>query len=314
MARILLSVVPASGHVNPMLAIGQALQESGHTVAFTTAHTYQSQIERAGFEFYPMDYPVGAVEAIHEAFRQPARWLSQFSPNAPQSYFFRHLPELVASLVRAIENFQPDVLANDGNQYAGSIAADACQIPYSNFFAIANPLLSKDAPPFGLGLKWVLPGHPYRLLWKILRIPVYGVLVRHDLYVNRIRRHYGLKPRWRSLLAPSPYLTMVATTDAYEYPRSDLASQVIYVGPVTTAQRGEVHDDFPWEWLTQDERPTFYVSMGTIVRGDKVFRYVIDLARTANWKAVIAVGHNTNPADFEPLPANVLVRQFVPPT
>ena len=311
MARILLSVVPASGHVNPMLAIGQALQDTGHTVAFTTAEMYQAQIERAGFIFYPMAYPEGAVESIHDAFRQPARWVSQFSLRAPQSYFFRDLPDLVASIIRAIEDFQPDVLANDGNQYAGPIAADACDMPYSNFFAIANPLLSKDAPPFGLGLKWMPAGHPYRLLWKVLNIPVQGVLLRHDLCVNRVRRRFGLKPRWGNLLAPSPYLTLIATTDAYEYPRSDLEPQVMYVGPVTTAQRGEVLDDFPWEWLAKDERPTFYVSMGTIVRGDKIFRYVIDLARTANWKAVIAVGHNTDPVNFEPLPENVLVRQFV---
>ncbi len=312
MARILLSVVPASGHVNPMLAIGQALHTNGHTVAFTTAEMYQEQIERAGFQFYAMAYPAGAVEAIHEAFRQPARWSSQFSPQAPQSYFFRDLPDLVASIITAIEDFKPDVLANDGNQYAGPIAADACGIPYSNFFAIVNPLLSKDAPPFGLGLTWKPTGHPYRWLWKLLRMLVYGVMLRHDLFVNRVRRRYGLKSRWGNLLAPSPYLTLIATTDDYEYPRRDLGRQVMYVGPVTTAQRGEVHDDFPWEWLAKDDRPTFYVSMGTIVRGDKIFRYVIELAKKANWKAVIAVGRGTDPAQFEPLPDNILLRQFVP--
>lgn len=312
MARILLSVVPASGHVNPMLAIGRALHENGHTVAFTTAATYQEQIERAGFKFYALDYPHGAVPAIHAAFRQPARWHSQFSPNAPQSYFFRDLPKLVASLIGAIEDFEPAILGNDGNQYAGPIAAEACGIPYSNFFAIVNPLLSKDVPPFGLGLKWHPVGHPYRWLWKLFRVPVYGVMLRHDLFVNRVRRRYGLKPRWGNLLAPSPYLTLIATTDEYEYPRSDLARQVMYVGPVTTAQRGEVHDDFPWEWLTKDDRPTFYVSMGTIVSGSKIFQYVIDLAQNANWKAVIAVGHGTDPAQFEPLTDNILLRQFVP--
>jgi MGT family glycosyltransferase len=52
--------------------------------------------------------------------------------------------------------------------------------------------------------------------------------------------------------------------------------------------------------------------MGTIVEGDAVFRHVIDLAQSASWKAVIALGHKHHPAEYEPLPENVVVRQFVP--
>jgi MGT family glycosyltransferase len=133
-----------------------------------------------------------------------------------------------------------------------------------------------------------------------------------DRLVNRVRRAYGLDTTRGALLAPSPYLTLVPVTEAYEYYRSDLPAQVMYVGPVTTPHRGETHDDFPWDWFDQDDRPTLYVSMGTIVEGDTVFRYVIDLAQHAHWKAVIAIGRNHQPSEYSPHPDNVLIRQFVP--
>ncbi|MCI0713150.1 MAG: hypothetical protein L0154_23545, partial [Chloroflexi bacterium] len=147
--------------------------------------------------------------------------------------------------------------------------------------------------------------------WPVLGLVLHPILWRYDRIVNRVRRRYKLPPVRGALLAHSPYLTLVPVTDAYEYPRRDLPREVMYVGPVTTPQRGEVHDDFPWEFF-DDECPTIYVSMGTIVRGDRVFRHVIGLAQNANWKAIIATGRNSNPPDYHPLPDNVIVRQFVP--
>jgi MGT family glycosyltransferase len=312
MSRILISAVPASGHINPLLAIAQALREEGNLVTFSSAQDYAPQIERAGFPLYPMAYENGAVKKIHDAFRRPARWISQVSPAPPQSAFFKDLDALTASLIATIERFQPDVLVNDMNQYAGPIAADYCGLPYAGYSAIANPILSRDCPPFGMGLTWAPPGHWRRWLWKPLRWPVNGVLWRYDRLVNRVRQRFGLLKVQGALLTHSPWLTLIPTTQVYEYPRSDLPPMVMYVGPVTTTTRGEIHDDFPWEWFDQDPRPTLYVSMGTIVHGTEVFRYVVELAKQANWRAVVAVGHNTDPRQFDPLPANILMRQFVP--
>ena len=311
MARILVSVLPASGHINPILAIAQALTANGHNVSFTTDQSYSAQLERAGYLLYPMAYPEGAVQGAQDAFRQPARWISQFSLHPPQSFFFRHLDALTDSIIMAIDTFQPDILLTDLNQYAGPIAADARQLPYASYCAIVNPILSRDIPPFGMGLDWAPKWHWKRLTWPVLGLVLHPILWRYDRIVNRVRRRHNLPPVRGALLAHSPYLTLVPVTDAYEYPRSDLPREVMYVGPVTTPHRGEVHDDFPLEFF-DDERPVIYVSMGTIVRGDRVFRHVIELARNANWKAVVAIGRNSNPLDYHHLPDNVIVRQFVP--
>lgn len=311
MARILVSVLPASGHINPILAIAQALTANGHNVSFTTDQSYSAQLERAGYSLYPMAYPEGAVQETLDAFRQPARWISQFSLHPPQSFFFCNLDTLTDSIISAIDIFQPDVLLTDLNQYAGPIAADARQLPYASYCAIVNPIRSKDIPPFGMGLDWAPRWQWKRFTWPLLGLVLHPILWRYDRIVNRVRRRHKLPPVHGALLAHSPYLTLVPVTSAYEYPRSDLPQEVMYVGSVTTPQRGEVHNDFPWKFF-DDERPAIYVSMGTIVQGDRVFRHVIELARDANWKAIIAIGRDSNPLDYHPLPDNVIVRQFVP--
>lgn len=311
MSRILINVLPASGHLNPILAIGQALQQRGHDVAVATATSYHPQLERAGLTPLTLRYPAGAVPIIMQQFQKPARWTSQFQVKPPQMYFFDYLDSLVAQLINIIRGFKPDVLLSDLNSYAGPIAADACQLPYATYCAIVNTYRSDDSPPYGLGSDWYPQNHPMRLLWPALNLPVEFVLWRHDRIINPIRRRYGLPTVRGGMLQHSPYLSMVPTTDAYEYPRQFVSPQIMYVGPVTSPQRGEIHDDFPWSWL-DDERPTLYVSMGTIVGAIRVFHNILDVALGAPWKAIFAIGRGTDKEQFAHAPNNVLIRNFVP--
>ncbi|PJF44646.1 MAG: hypothetical protein CUN55_02930 [Phototrophicales bacterium] len=311
MSKILISSLPASGHINPLIAIAQALQKRGHQVLVATDQSYHSQLKRANLTPLPLYYPDGAISNILYQFQKPARWISQLQIKPPQTYFFDYLEQLTAQLIHIIRDQKPDVLLTDLNFYAGPIAADVCQLPYATYCAIVNTHRSSDCPPYGLGSDWYPPHHPVRFLWPFLNIPVEMVLWRHDQIINRVRRHYGLPAVRGGMLAHSPYLSLIPTTDAYEYPRHHVPPQMMYVGPVTSAIRGELHDNFPWEWL-EDKRPTLYVSMGTIVGGISVFQNVMKLAKEAHWKAIFALGNHTNIELFKDAPKNVLVKRFVP--
>ncbi|NDJ85380.1 MAG: glycosyltransferase family 1 protein [Chloroflexi bacterium] len=311
MARVLISAVPASGHVNPLIAIALALEAQGDHVGFVSGQTVQPQIERTGLQFFTLPYPPGAVEEIMAAFREPARWTSQLRRKPPQAHFFDYLEMLTQHLIGTINAFQADVLLTDLNFYAGPIAADATQLPYASYCAIVNTLLTPDAPPYGLGSDWVPSGHWRRYLWPWLGLPMRLVVMRHDRAINATRRRFGLPAISGGLLTHSPYLALVPTTDAYAYPRKHVPANLMYIGPVTTSARGEVYDDFPWEWLAGDE-PTVYASMGTVVGSVALFQNIIEATRGATWKAVLAVGRNTDPAGFHDVPTNVLIRQFVP--
>jgi MGT family glycosyltransferase len=81
----------------------------------------------------------------------------------------------------------------------------------------------------------------------------------------------------------------------------------VYVGPLISTNRG----DFPWHWL-EDERPTVFISMGTIAQIQHVFARSIEAARGAQWKAVIALGKGADLGQFRDVPENVLLREYVP--
>src|SRR5215469_8731673 len=51
---ILLTVTPAPGHVDPMLAIARHLRDRGHSIIFNTADVFQKQVESEGIRFEPL--------------------------------------------------------------------------------------------------------------------------------------------------------------------------------------------------------------------------------------------------------------------
>ena len=54
MSRILVSVTPAPGHVNPMLLIAEDLAGRGHEVTFNSGEVFREKAEAAGLSFVPL--------------------------------------------------------------------------------------------------------------------------------------------------------------------------------------------------------------------------------------------------------------------
>ena len=52
--KILISSMPATGHVNPMLAIARILMTGGHEVAVYTGSAFRARVEAAGAEFFSL--------------------------------------------------------------------------------------------------------------------------------------------------------------------------------------------------------------------------------------------------------------------
>lgn len=307
--RVLLATLPAAGHLNPMMAIAAALLEQHHDVIVVTGQQVQAEVSSLNVHFAALHYPQKAYDEIMASFSRPLPYFPRLLWDRPQAGFFAFLPELTEQLIQIIRETQPDVILTDYNFYAGGIAAEVCSVPYATLCAIVNALPSKDTPVFGSRMDWKPMRHPERLLWPFLRWGSKHYLSLDDRKVNLVRESYGLVKIDFPMFAVTPYLFIVPTTDAYEYPRSDLPPQAVYVGPIMREDKTE--SDFEWAWL-EDDRPTLFVSMGTIVRVRKVFETVIQLAKTADWKAILAVGKGVELNQFGCVPDNILLQNFVP--
>lgn len=58
---------PGSGHVNPMAALGIALQERGHKVSLISMLDYKKDVQSAGLDFIPIgatELPLGALRLL----------------------------------------------------------------------------------------------------------------------------------------------------------------------------------------------------------------------------------------------------------
>jgi UDP:flavonoid glycosyltransferase YjiC (YdhE family) len=52
--KVLIASTPATGHLNPLIAIATFLIEDGHEVIFLSGTAYRGRIEKSGATFHPL--------------------------------------------------------------------------------------------------------------------------------------------------------------------------------------------------------------------------------------------------------------------
>src|SRR3954447_5927405 len=148
MARYLVYTSPARGHLYPLVPTLQELRGRGHEVVVRTLSSEVELVRGLGFEAAPIDPRVEAREMDDWRAKSPPkamhRALRTFIDRA------RHDgPDLLA----AIDAEQPDVLFVDVNSWGGLAVAEPQERPGAMFAPYVLPIPSKDAPPWGPGLK-----------------------------------------------------------------------------------------------------------------------------------------------------------------
>ncbi|MFB9616298.1 nucleotide disphospho-sugar-binding domain-containing protein [Kutzneria kofuensis] len=109
---------------------------------------------------------------------------------------------------------------------------------------------------------------------------------------------YGIPP---ALLTPRPCLVAMPRSFQFDAPAVDGA--FTFVGPMGS----------PEPWPAPDDRPVLLISLGSSYtdRPD-FFRACLAAFADNGWHVEMAVGRFVEPADLGPLPANFVVRQWVP--
>lgn len=159
MARFLIVVFPLPSHLSAPVAIGQALIEAGHEVAWCGPETDlrplvgdEATVYPTGKRYY-RDYPELGVEAARKL------WNNVLIP------FTRFALEPTD---RAVADYRPDVVLADQYSFAGALAACRHGVRWASLCTGAMEL----TPP-----SWELPGHPEfvaeRLahIWQLAGLP-----------------------------------------------------------------------------------------------------------------------------------------------
>jgi MGT family glycosyltransferase len=302
--KILAYTSPARGHLYPLVPILDELERRGHAIALRTLSSQVALMEERGYTTAAISPDVEALEHDDYLARTPQgkmkRGLAVFAARAQLE---------VADLRAAIEAERPDALLVDAMSWGASAAADAWDGPWAQWFPYPLPLPSRDAPPFGPGLK-PAAGPLGRMRDRLLRPLLLGSVAPPYLAgVNAARGKAGVSPlaRFADVFTIAPLL-LYMTAEPFEYPRSDWPASVRMVGPCCWDPPAD-----PPPWLAQVDRPLVLLSTSSEFQDDGRLASVALEALAAEDVEVVAT-LPTADVGRTAVPANARVEPFVPHT
>jgi UDP:flavonoid glycosyltransferase YjiC (YdhE family) len=318
MTRYLFYTAPGSGHVYPLVPTMQELQQRGHQILARSEQSTVATLDGLGFSAAP----------IHPAIEDRAddTWRARTPIGAMRRSVRMYVDRAryeVDDLQQAITEHRPDVIVVDNNCWGAAAAAQASGLPWAQAATFLLPLVTPDAPPFGLGLR-PASGVLGRARDAVLRhsaMPIFDMLLPP---VNRMRAGLGL-PAVRhvpDLYMQAP-LVLSYTAEPLEYPRTHLPASVRMVGPgvwdpnPVTPAAGKVAGAATAAgagkpaWLAELRRPVILVTISTVFQDDaKLINTALEALAGEPYDVVVTTA-SFDPESFA-RPANATLHRFVP--
>ncbi|MEA2682257.1 MAG: hypothetical protein QOK05_585 [Chloroflexota bacterium] len=271
--RILIVLIPGSGHLNPMVAFAKALTARGHEVRVASTRAFGGAIAAAGLEAVAVGDDWDGREPAIGTPGAPATPVDQL--NWLVGMTATPTAEGIAAL--AVE-WRPDLIIRDNLSFGGWLAGDELRIPVV-VFGISSPM-----PTF-----------------------VAQMLVGDKLASARATRGLPPDPDLMTLQG----LSMLDTTPPSL--ADDVAAFVPNRRPLRPVQAAAAAEAETPAWLDElGARPLVYVTLGTVLSHNVlVFRKVAEAVAEMDVDVVMTIGINGDPAALGQLPANVRVARYI---
>ncbi len=280
--KVLFSSTPGLGHVQPMLALADALAARGHDVRWATAPAAAALLRTHGFETFECGLDLAEQMAEYQQ-----RWPGAKAFAGPDlaDHMFPHMFGEVAAahkigpLNTAVEQWQPDTIVHETADLAAPLAArmrGICQVTHSFGLAV---------PPHRLALA----ARQVEWLWDAAGVampPMAGAF--NNLYIDIFPpslqaaddlAHVGRIQRQR----PS------STVPSSSVPLPDEVAAALHAG-----------------------EPVIYLTFGTVFNSNATFGNAVQALSMLDATVIVTVGPNGNRAAFGPQPANVHIFDFIP--
>jgi MGT family glycosyltransferase len=297
MSRIVMTGMPAAGHVHPSLPLVRELVARDARVTYYAGEQFRAVIEHTGAEFRP--YPAGTITAdgIAEATRtgSPVRVVARVLAAAEK---------LVPFLQDELRADPPDAVAHDSNAIWGHMVARSLHLPTVSF--MTTMLVGTDAFRGQAPREWL------RFVKAAVRDVPAVVAAR-----QRVVRRLGA-----DLFPPRPAFPTLGDITLFPIPRwlqrpdPRIDGRCHYIGAtIDPDTRGSGPDAGDAELAAHlgGPEPLVLVSLGTLHTGsDAFFRSCFEVLADLPARILIAVGSHSDPGRLGPPPANTLVRAVVP--
>jgi UDP:flavonoid glycosyltransferase YjiC (YdhE family) len=266
MARFLICTLPVTGHVNPGLPIARALVRRGHEVRWYTGRKFRAAIEATGARYVPMqagyDYDDSETDVAF-AGRAGRSGLAGLKWDL-KHLFYDLLPGQLTDLRSILRDFPADALLADTGFLGAGALHELGGPPYAVYGITALTLGSRDTAPFGTALS--PDASPVGRLRNRALDALFRRVIFRDVatYADDLLRTLGLQPLQGSVFdIRAPFLYLQSSTLAFEYPRSDLAPQVHFIGPLLPDTPPDFAPPAWWDDLGAGRRVVL-VNQGTL--------------------------------------------------
>lgn len=312
--RYLFAPFPVTGHVNPGLPIARELVRRGHEVRWYSTPRFKRTIETMGARWVPLRNAIPIDEEQFDMWPdRPAEGIAQLRFDLKNS-FIEFIRGALADLEAELRREPADVIVGDNASAVVEAVHQKLGIPWAVYGMSVMSTSSRDTAPFGLALPPSTTALG-RLRNKALYWLVERVIFReaHD-YNAQLRRDLGLPPLRRSIFdfAKDAHLYLQSGVPSFDYPRTDLAPNVHYIGaPIPEPPHGWTP---PSWWGQVFGKRVVLVTQGTINNDfDQLIRPAIRALAEQNVLVIVTTGsRNAEEVKIDPLPSNVRVQRFIP--
>lgn len=303
-------ICPAtSGHLNPVISVGQTLQKRGHRVTLLGVADVEAKALWAGFDFYKIgaaEYPLGGVA-------QQAAQQGKLSGLEALSFTIKWATQATDILLReapsVIQKAGIDALIVDQMSLAGGSIADYLGIPYVTFCTTPPMNQEPDVPPY-------VTSWTYAPSWQTRwRNQIgYGLL---NALANPIRKHiqtyrqlWNLPPYHHVNDAYSPWAHICHLPAEFDFPRSRLPHNFYFTGPY---HQSAVRKPIPFPFDQLIGKPLVYASLGTLQNQKLgIFKTIAAACEPLDIQLVISLGGAASPDQVLPLPGHPIVVKYAP--
>ena len=280
--RILFTCVAGSQqHLNCLLPLARSAVAVGDAVAIASGPDRAEVVDSQGFSFFAVGESFSTL--VLRAHRELDAYRLGGPAEEARTYadFFAGLagPPAADDLVTVVQEFSPDLVIHEAAEFGAPLAATLMGVPYATV-SCTLPVPRE----YLLRAGSTMSGH-----WER-----YGLAP--DRYGGAFR-HFEIDIFPSALRGPTGRADGVGLCDL----RPTAAS---------IPGQGELGD-----WVGRlTNRPTVHVSFGTAAWNQAPERIttVVEALSGEDVNVVVALGHGNDPADLGSLPANAVVRPFVP--
>jgi len=294
MAKYVILVGAAYGHVNPTLAVAQELVRRGEQVVYYLTEEFRASVEATGAAFHPYQSMMGNIMGK----QQPPSGL-QGDPK----FILRVIP-----LMRAKEsqNVLPQVLERIGMEQADFILYD----PLCLWARIVSQVL--HVPAILLCPTYVQNEHFHLNPKRPAPTPSMPSGMFEDIQADlgALCASYHIPPLdIRDALTHTEALNVVFMPRIFQPAGETFDERFVFVGPSILPRKGK--PAFPLERL--EGQPTLFISLGTAFNNrPDFFKLCLQAFDQQPWQVVLAHGKHVDAAALGAVPQNFLFAPYVP--